>query len=343
MKYKKRILLTLAIISSTSNPILCTNAITYMDNSEWGGRFGDKLIMYIKAKWVAHQYNVPFYYKPFSYSDQLMMHELETWHTPNLPRQFSQHTTLQYVSENFGTNLQQNNETLYTIHYYFMPPSWGNYQKKYDSQEVSMWIGAINNETFRNELRRVIKPRNALNVIQLPEDKISVAVHVRKGGGFDWPLLSPQQYNANNLDTQNTPPYETQEIYSDRAWPLKFVPDQFYIDQIKKISEMLDNTPIHVQIFTDDQNPQALLETYKAAVNKPNVSYGCRKEVNHHTKNVLQDLFSMAQCDCLIRAGSNFPQIAQLIGNHRIVLFPKSMKWLGKTMIVDEVGIINHN
>src|SRR5260221_8397126 len=44
--------------------------VTYVLN---GGRFGDNLLSYSKAKWLSYTYSIPFYYKPFPYSDQLQL------------------------------------------------------------------------------------------------------------------------------------------------------------------------------------------------------------------------------------------------------------------------------
>ena len=42
-----------------------------------GGRFGDNLISYLHAKWVAYRAGVPLLYKPFGYSGMLVMDEEE--------------------------------------------------------------------------------------------------------------------------------------------------------------------------------------------------------------------------------------------------------------------------
>lgn len=317
-------------------------AVTYLDSSQWGGRFGDKMIMYVKARWIAFTYNIPFFYKPFQYSDQLMMHEMDTPWQPSLHATFKKKTHILKSIETDQLNalITQGTDQLYIIHYYFMLPQWGLYQQQYDSQEVSEWKDLITNEQFRTELRQVISPRRPIETCSLPPDRISVAVHVRKGGGFDRPLLSLPLYDDHLIMIESYLPYTTKEIYSDRVWPLKFLPDQYYIDQIRRISELLNNAPLYVHIFTDHQDPSALAALYKAAVNKPNIIYGYREQDNHHSKNILEDLFGIAKCDCLIRGGSNFPQIAQLISKHRIVIYPQSIKWIGRIMVVDKVGTI---
>ena len=79
------------------------------------------------------------------------------------------------------------------------------------------------------------------------------------------------------------------------------------------------------------------------AVSKENITFDCRKEGNYHAHNVVEDMAAMAQYDCLIRSGSNYPQISQLMGNHRIVIYPKSCRWIGKNLIIDDVGIFTRD
>lgn len=329
-------------IVATMHP---SSGVTCIGPSEWGGRFGDQMIMYVKSRWIAYKYDLLFFYKPFCYSDQLMMHELDTIWQSEIQKTFEQKRLIKDIgNNNLDTIISKDTSTLYIVHYYFMQPQWGPHQKTYDSQEICEWKDLINDKKFREDLRSVIAPRISIQQLDLPANRISVAVHVRKGGGFDHPLLSPQLYDydsamAEIIMSEQLPVYHTKIIYSDRVWPLKFPPDQYYIEQIKHISDLLNNAPLYVHLFTDHQDPSALAATYQAAVNKPNIIFGCREQDNHHSKNVLEDLFAMAQCDCLIRSGSNFPQISQLIGKHRIVIYPQSAKWLGKTMVVDQIGI----
>lgn len=314
-------------------------AVTHVDHHDWGGRLGDKLIMYVKAKWVAHAYNLPFYYKQFPYSDQFVFHDRDPHLTSHLANQLRPHHLLRGPQSNLKNDMQNKN-ALYIVHYYFLLSSWGSHQQEYDSQEIMAWPEVINDQVFLAEIKKSIKPRHTLSLFTPPTDRISVAVHVRKGDGHDWPLLSPQQYDPDNLDPEETTPEGT---FSDIVWPLKFPPDQFYIDQIKRISQLYDDKPLYVHLFTDHINPTQLIATYKKAVNKDNITYGCRENENRYTINVLEDLFSMAQFDCLIRGGSNFPQISQLIGNYQIVLYPQSRKWIGNTMIIDQVGTYIQN
>lgn len=311
------------------------SAVTILDHVDWGGRLGDKLIMYVKAKWVAHKRNLPFYFKPFPHSDLFALHNLEKRFSSAINKQYGSKRTLKDIFTPLEQCIQPNDNTLYIIHYYFHEPAWGSIQRQYDSQEIMTWPGVFSDTGFKEELRKMIKPRDQIAIVHPPKDRISVALHVRKGGGFDHPLFSRQIYDINNLDPIETTPTAT---YADKYWPLKFLPDQYYLDQLIRLSEMLHDQPLYVYLFTDDENPKALMERYKQYLNKDNITFDCRENRNHHSLNLLEDIFSIAQFDCLIRNGSNFPQISQLIGSHKIVIYPLSSKWVGNHLIADQIG-----
>ena len=307
------------------------SGITHLD--QWGGRLGDKLMIFAKAKWVAFKLNLPFFYKPFPLSDQFMMHTSEKPLNAATNREYTPHITYEKIPS--FNHIDPNSGALYTIHYYFTVPEWGIYQETYDSQEICEWPDMLTNQPFLDQLRKSIWPRFAITTFTPSSDKLSVAIHIRKGGGFDHPFLSPQLYDKNDLNPHETTPEGT---YSDKVWPLKFPPLQYYIDQLIRLSEMYHDIPMYTHIYTDDRDPIAILNSIKQAVNKSNITYGCRTETNTYTTNVLEDMFSIANYDCLIRSASNFPQISQLVGHHRIVIYPKSRIWIGNTMIIDEVG-----
>src|SRR5665213_983093 len=45
-------------------------AVTYEFS---GGRLGDNLLSYLHAKWISYRHQIPLLYKPFKYSDKLML------------------------------------------------------------------------------------------------------------------------------------------------------------------------------------------------------------------------------------------------------------------------------
>ena len=66
---KKWLLFLLATASLTAH-----DGVTYEFS---GGRFGDNLLAYLHAKWVAHREGIPLLYKPFPYSSELALDERE--------------------------------------------------------------------------------------------------------------------------------------------------------------------------------------------------------------------------------------------------------------------------
>jgi hypothetical protein len=329
--------LLLSCVMSCGN-IQSQCVVTYLDKTEWGGRLGDQLIMYIKAKWVAFHYDLPFLYKPFEYSDQLMMHLNEQHLTDNIVRTYKKKIVTCYdESEIVSKSPVSKDYTFFQIHYYFNPSSWGSYQRNYDSQEIMAWPDVHKDKAFIDEIKKQIAPCNPISLPHLPANKISVAVHIRMGGGFDNSLLSRQLYALEDLNPMEHVP---EGIYSDKHWPFKFPPLQYYVDQIKRLSQMFNDAPMYLSIYTDHNDPHSLMRMIQNTVNKNNISFDCRNDDNHHTKNVLEDMFAMAHYDCLIRSGSNYPQIAQLIGNHRVVIYPASCKWIGNTLVIDSAGTL---
>jgi len=166
----------------------------------------------------------------------------------------------------------------------------------------------------------------------LPQDKISVAVHVRKGGGFDQSLSSIQYYPSNMI---------SRKFYADEKWPIKFLPEQYYVNQIKRISKLFDDASLFVYIFTDDRCPLRLVKRIEKAVNKCNITFSCRNCGNTHNTHVVEDFYNMARFDCLIRSGSHFALASQLLGNHQVVIYPKHWQWVGRKLVIDEVSIID--
>jgi hypothetical protein len=194
-------------------------------------------------------------------------------------------------------------------------------------------------------------------------------VHVRKGGGFDRPLASAQEYTLDEPVTgiylrKNNPggscthvwpinwPYGPKYIeevkkmaliqnhFSDYMWPVKFPPDQYYIDQIKELAKMLPGKNLLMYLFTDDPNPEGIVARYSTALLEyPRIIFSCRQAGNHHTKNVLQDLFAIAQCDCLISANSSFSFAAQLLGDHSIIMIPNHALIMPDKIFINKVAV----
>lgn len=251
------------------------SAISYKLN---GGRFGDNLLSFCRAKWLSYTYNIPLLYQPFSYSNQLVLHKAEMLRTQQRCGQFEHIVWLSAHKE-------------YQIH----PDAGILYIMKWGTPVAIDW----NDQKFIALLKKLIAPRTPITGVAIPSDCISVAVHVRTGGGY---------YIDDYLRTR---------------MPLRFVPDHFYIDQIKRLVAKFPNKKLFVYVFTDDHNPTALVKRYASAVNSERIEWGYRTHKNRFYTNVLEDFFSMMRFDCLIRPGSQFSRFVERLGNHQVVMYPK--------------------
>src|SRR5579862_7273227 len=63
---------------SLSLSLFASDAVTYEFT---GGRLGDNLLSYLHAKWISHTRQIPLLYKPFPYSSELCLHDIEIPYT----------------------------------------------------------------------------------------------------------------------------------------------------------------------------------------------------------------------------------------------------------------------
>jgi len=277
---KNNFLLYIIFLLLSTYSIKCVNsAITWEPN---GGRFGDNLLSYSRAKWLSYQFNIPLLYLPFKYSDQLMLHTQETMYTNQLTQQFTYIKRLPYKKKPI---LLPNNNTLYISHW---------------NTDISIdW----NDQVFLKELKKNIYPLYPLEKVIIPDNCISIALHVRNGGGF---------VADNDQERERC--------------PLRFVPDEFFIAQVQHIAAIFKKENLYVHIFTDHLEPLKLKQKFETAINNPRITFGCREHKNNHHSNVLEDFFSMMDFDCLIRPGSHYSRFVQRLGNNIMVIYPESVK-----------------
>ncbi len=292
-------------------------AITYF----WGGgRFGDKIISYTTAKWISYKFNIPLLLKQFKYSSMLRLGREEKKYAKETVKQFKKGVMPIKSEKDVIAHAKDN---------VIFESRGGRFTVNGSSCVEKLVTYILKDQNFMKKLKYMLQPVVPLSQIELPEDKVTVAVHIRKGGGFDSALCSIQYYAR-------------KELYADKRWPLKFPPEQYYVDQIKKISSLFDDKPLFIHIFTDDRNPPKLVNRIKEAVNKNNITFSCRSEGNAHDAHVIEDFYNIARFDCLIRSSSHFGIATQLLGNHQAVIYPQYFKWEGKKLIIDKVGIVDN-
>ncbi len=318
---KKRIMekIFCSIFFSLCWPIVVTGQVNQAVTNYLNlGRFGDKIVSYTTAKWVSYKFNIPLFFKPFRYSSMLRCGNEEKKYSKEIVKKFRE--IIISNEQDIIKHEKEDNVIFESKRRWFFISSAGESTIEYMLQDQS----------FTAELKYMLQPVVPLSQIELPKDKIAVAVHIRKGGGFDKPLYSIQYYNK-NLNK-----------FADKIWSLKFPPEQYYVDQIKRISSLFDDRPLFVYIFTDDCNPSRLVDRIKKAVNKENITFSCRQKGNAHNAHVIEDFYNMSRFDCFVRSKSSFAIAAQLLGNHKIIIYPKHFKWVGRKLIIDEVNIVDN-
>lgn len=307
---KKVLFLALWVSSACGNSQSLMSAVTY-DFS--GGRFGDCLLSYAHAKWIAHSYGIPLLYKPFAYSDQLMMHELEIPYSGDLAAQFKKTVT---VTPGTVHTITADSGFLYVIP--FFPESIFNRE-----DQIFPYLFTVDwhEKEFKTTLQRMIKPIVAIQSCDIPADRLTVALHVRKGTGWDIPnyRITPQALTASH--------------------PLRFAPDSFYIKQLQRIAALYPAQKIYVYLFTDHNNPAELARYYEQEVSCDRMQFAFRTQENNEFINVLDDFFALTHFDCLIRADSNFSLMASKLGNYQLVITPWHGIVEGLITTIDEINI----
>ncbi|MEX0849090.1 MAG: hypothetical protein WD055_02580 [Candidatus Dependentiae bacterium] len=291
-----------------------------------GGRLGDNILNYCKHKWISLKYNIDLYVPDFKYKNKLPLHHYEKSKQDLQNANFSQTKKLHHDSQ-INTNIKN---CIYVGNYYLTidditnRDAWPNYIFKL----------SIEHPEFGAQLKKMLTPE--INHMPLPQDIITVALHIRKGGGVDLPLSS-QQYIEDKPKTSNT------SKGADKYHPLKFPPEQYYLDQLLTLYTILDEQPLYAYIFTDDKHPEKITQRIQAHCKNKNIIFDCRKEDNVHNKNVLYDVCLMSKFDYLIRSGSHFPWISQIIGNHKGIIFPQGSHWEGNNLIMGPILFVEPN
>ena len=274
------------------------------------GRFGDNLLSYIHAKWISYKYHLPLLYKPFIYSNCLVLHDYEFKYAENK----NKFNTTTILGHNVFINSNDTFSNLYVVPYF--PASKYELKNGISFAGTSWYYFEVDwhDKSFIEELRTVIAPSNPIALIDLPTDCVTVAVHVRRGGNHDTPETIPD-------------------------FPLKFLSDEFYITQIKELYFLLNETPLYVYLFTDDNNPTQIMNKFQNNLSGLHIQFDCRKRQNSDTTNVIEDFFTLQQFDCLIHSESNFSFLMSKIGKFLVSIYPDSFDKKKGQIIYDNVNV----
>lgn len=281
----------LLLFAFTFIKIECRSAITYTFS---GGRLGDSLIAYCHAYWIAYFFDLELLYKPFKYSDQLMMHETDTLYSDAIIKSFKQTLHINHALS-YGVQV----DTLYVVPYF--PESHIEHN---DPRCPFLFQVDWSNQGYIQGLQERIRPKYSLSMPELPHDCLSIAVHIRKGTGWDIPQFAPTFEKLTEMH------------------PLKWPPDSYYIQQINRILDQFLDRKIYIHVFTDHDNPLEIVEKYKTYIKDERISWGCRLRENKHDLNVLEDFFALTLFDCLIRNDSNFSFIISKLSTYQVLIGP---------------------
>lgn len=306
----------LSCLLTFPSPIYSKNSVTSLRC----GRLGDSVVILSKTLLLSQEYGLEFLYTPLPGLNHFFMYENEKKLTEQERKQFDNIIKVT-DKDQFEKNLIESGNNLYII---------DRYSKIYSKDALLKYT--LEHPDFLDLLKKKLMPIKKVNKLSLPSHYISIAVHVRKGNGHDRPLFSIQQYNSLPDQRRNA---KEKKRYSDKRWPTKFPPDQYYIDQIKKLSNLLGNPPLYVHIFTDDKNPDKLMKRYKKALSMNNIIFACTNKNN----DLIDDLCNMMNFDCMIASSSHFSWTAKLLGNHKIVINSAHGTWNGQILHIDRTII----
>ena len=278
-------------------------AVTYT----FGGRLGESLMSYMHAKWISYHYDIPLILEPFQYSDCLMLGLAER----KLTEQFAYPDHVISLGKGAQVESFTQETTLYIV------PFFPENQIELDSYPWPYFKVDWQDEGFKAELKKMIKPITPFPAFEFPSGRISVAVHVRKGGGFD---------------TEHALNYH----------PEKFPPNSYYIEQIRLLYEKLEHIPLYLHVFTDDRNPEQIVDLFQNNLQGLDIIWDYRKEDNAHNMNVLKDFFAMTEFDCLIRPISAYSHSIELISDFMISISPAHLSDINGAVVVDQVNVVTN-
>ena len=239
-------------------------AVTYEFS---GGRLGDNLITYLHAKWISYKYEIPLLYKPFDYSNEFYFDEIESKYNITETLKYKRSVFLGREKNISANHLQS---TLYIVPYFPESTCERLYFRDRHGDYFPYFQVDWKDKKFKALAREMLRPKKPIKLCECPKDKITIAVHVRTGGGFDAANFSFLQ-------------------------PIKCPPETFYLEQLTTICKLFPDEELYFHIFTDDQNPAQIAKRFQSYLGEERAHFAYRRDDNFHDQNVLEDLFSMMQ------------------------------------------------
>lgn len=289
-------------ILKPSSYLQAGNAITY---SFSGGRLGDNLVSYFHARWLSYKYGLPFLYKPFPDSENFYLHGMDQTEGKN----FSFKYLISIAKE---SNIHTaSSSSLFIVPYF--PETRGEYEWiKNAVGRIPFFSVDWEDPNFAEEVKNCLQPKQSVKTLNLPSDCITVALHLRRG-------------------------HEAKNRALVVSFPLKFASDEYYINQIRRVATIFPDKKLYIYIFTDDENPQAIVKKYHEALKNPNIDFDYGK--NKGPNSLLEDFYSISKFNCCILCQSNFSVIASKLGNYTLLISPVHASLRRGKAIIDEVEL----
>lgn len=283
---------------------LSSQTVVSFDHS--GGRMGDNLLAYLHAKWISYKMGIPLVcnYWGFNHADKFILYDKER----NLGNtKHPSHRVNLDCLHPVPTRIET--PTTFAVPY-FPESSWewvengGAWCRLFEVD----WKDPV----FRQLCLEMIAPKHEVSLVLPPPGVISVAIHARQGGNFEY--ASPQ-FDA----------------------PLKRPPMTFYRDALQKVIELFPEMPLHCHLFTDAVHPEEIAKVIFDNVPN-NVGISWRQEANSDAINVVDDFFSLFHYDILIRPESNFSMVPSLLKDYAVLVTPKHAVNVPE-IFIDEIDV----
>ena len=285
---------------------------SYVTHARDGGRFGDQLSNYFSALWVSIKHKIPLLLKEFEFSNQLALSQIHeksqlTWKPEYQNLYENTFDNCSYVwddpikrgddigwetLENYDGRTQALKNDLKEVH---------REPRQYNISYYS-YMADDDDEEFRSALQKLVKPIGPVNYPEIPEDRLSVALHIRRGGGFDSESVQ-------------------------KRFPTKFPPDSFYLNSLRHIANKDPDQKLFVYIFTDHKSPGEIATKYQSELKSWGVTNDvvikCRNPSTEGYKaSIMDDFFSLLKFDAMVRPHSSFSSCASAVCGPKIEIIP---------------------
>ncbi len=315
--------------------------ITNVEKSSSISRMGDKVVDYCKAEYLSRKYNIPFLLNYSSDFDIFALSLQKKRLNEAMRKNYGVHIIVK-TENDIRENLKTQCNVLFFINAYTKLDlnDLPNTGITYDSRNIEQIFALMQvDNNFKEEIKTRLSLQNfkCCQTVKR-QGELSVAVQIRRGNGLDKEIflgesicLSEQFFGSCR-----------KIIFADLVHPTKFPPTQYYVDQINRLAELFPKKILRIYCVTDEDDPVGLIEILKKNICHDNVLLELfRPSGDTFQMRIAEDLYRLATADCLIRSTSHFSGVAQLIGNHKMVIWPNAIKWIDnpKRLLVTSTAV----